>query len=264
MTRADRNSFDNSLRSFYEKRELDAIWRILSEDIFRKELDYNFIQILEDLKEYKPVNYITGTKYFYGYKFYVDESVLIPRPETEELVAWVLQDHEIEKRRVLDLGTGSGCIAVALKKKRPDWEVSGVDISSDALRVARNNADSNGVVVNWNQGSMDNMEVYPEALDIVICNPPYVLADERDKLESNVVEYEPHVALFVEDADPLQHYREVIKCVQQLDASPFVYFEIHEEKTSELLDLCEKLNCADAILKKDMQGRDRMLKVRPQ
>ena len=256
-----RVAFYKELGDCYAQRELKSIWRILEEDIFRADDQFDFDQILSDLKKYRPVAYITNTQYFYGFRFYVNESVLVPRPETEELVEWVLNDYKNDVKSVLDLGTGSGCMAISLKLKRPAWEVYGLDISPKALDVARKNALTHDVAVTWIEGDMQQLEHYPQGIDIIVCNPPYVRRDDTDFLEVRVKKYEPHEALFVESDDALLFYREVINIASRLQSSPVLYFEIHESLGNELIALARSLNCRETIIKKDLQGKDRMVKI---
>ncbi|PIF05876.1 MAG: protein-(glutamine-N5) methyltransferase, release factor-specific [Draconibacterium sp.] len=166
--------------------------------------------IVKRLKEYEPVQYILGKTEFYGLKIRVSPAVLIPRPETEELVALVLQKNIMEKPKILDLGTGSGCIALALKSRLKNATVTGVDISGDALEIARENAKLNGLDVCFLKGNMLKWrELSRGKYDIIVSNPPYVTEKEKTAMEPNVLNYEPSDALFVPDDDPLVFYRAV-------------------------------------------------------
>ena len=186
---------------------------------------------------------------------------MIPRPETEELVEWVLSDHNNDVKRVLDLGTGSGCISVVLKLKRPKWDVYGLDISPAALSVAQKNAAGHDTNVTWIEGDMRQLDNYPEGIDIIVCNPPYVRDDDAEFMETSVIQYEPHQALFVESDDALLYYREVIEQARLLKSLPVLYFEIHESLGKEIMVLANKLNCREITIKRDLQGKDRMVKI---
>lgn len=244
-----------------ESRELAQLWRALKEDVFQKEGYGRFDEIIGQLKAGEPLQYVTSVAHFYGLVFHVSPDVLIPRPETEELVHFVLESHGRAPLHCIDIGTGSGCIPCAIKKHRPRWHVSAMDVSAAALAVASDNAKNLALEISCIEGDMVDASAYPHALDIVICNPPYVLDSDREFMASYVVDHEPHVALFVPDTDPLKYYRAVLDVVAKRANSVHVYFEIHHQYSQAMLDLCQAYG-TDVQLKKDMQGHDRMLYVR--
>ncbi|HUR10036.1 MAG TPA: peptide chain release factor N(5)-glutamine methyltransferase, partial [Flavitalea sp.] len=214
----------------------------------------------------KPVQYVLGEGWFLGMKFFVNHSVLIPRPETEELVQWVINDYDQptrnEQRRILDIGTGSGCIAIALKKKFLLAEVYACDISKDAIIIAQKNAATLAADINFSV--LDILDVNAQnhlgIFDVVISNPPYISFEERSSLPENVINFEPAVALFVEK-NPLLFYRTIITfCLDHLSQSGALYFEVHEAHGREVLHLMESAGFVDCVLKKDMQGKERMVK----
>ncbi len=252
--------FVSRLNHVYEERELENIWRILNEDIFRGEGYDRFDEFIKRLISYQPVQYITGVEYFYGHKFHVNEDVLIPRPETEELVDWIVKAHGDDKLNVLDLGTGCGCIAISLKLAKPEWHVVAMDISDEALIVAKMNAKELGAEISWIHGSMNTPENYPEATDIIVCNPPYVLPTDIDMMTPSVHQHEPHMALFVQGEDALYFYREVINNgLARSDHAPKFYFEIHHAYSESLSDLCRSLGLDKVEIRSDLQGLPRMI-----
>jgi len=165
-------------------------------------------EAIRELQKHKPIQYILGETVFFSYRFLVDENVLIPRPETEELVDWVLTTVTLTSKplKIIDIGTGSGCIAISLAKSLPNAEVTAVDVSAKALQVARRNAELNGVTINFLQQDILQTTALPDTYDIIISNPPYVRSLEKAEMQANVLEYEPHLALFVSDTDPLLFY----------------------------------------------------------
>jgi release factor glutamine methyltransferase len=226
-------------------------------------LKFNFA--VKDLKKHRPIQYILGETMFLGLTFSVNEEVLIPRPETEELVDLIIRENKGRTLRILDIGTGSGCIAISLKKNLPESQVTGVDISEGALALARNNAEANRVAVPFIQ--LDILNIFPlpiaEKLDIIVSNPPYVTSSEKKGMESNVLNYEPHLALFVPNEDPLLFYRKIIEVsVVYLNSGGRIYFEINKEKGKEITELLRLSGFDEITVKKDMQGMDRIISAR--
>lgn len=224
----------------------------------------NFEEVLNKLKEGEPVQYITGEAEFYGLKFKVSEAVLIPRPETEELIEWILH-HSRESGnmapKVLDIGTGSGCIAISLKKQLPHANVYAIDVSADALEVARQNAVNNAVDVNFIQkdilGTIDRKNY--EGYDIIVSNPPYITRDEATQMHANVLNHEPEIALFVNN-DPLLFYKAIAAYAEfHLKSNGSLFFEINQLYGKETIDMLSNKGFINNILKKDMQGKDRMI-----
>lgn len=222
-----------------------------------------FEKALLRLQDHEPIQYITGKTEFYGLEFYVDKNVLIPRPETEELVEWIISDHKNSNKelRILDIGTGSGCIPVSLAKNLPDSVVSSFDISTEAIAMAKKNADLNNTRVNFQNIdilSLDNLE---ERFDIIVSNPPYVRELEKKDMHRNVLDFEPKLALYVEDVRPLVFYEKIASlAMTSLEPSGALYFEINQYLSEETKTMVENLGF-EAELKKDIFGNYRMLKA---
>jgi len=219
-----------------------------------------------ELLAHRPVQYVLGESYFYGMKLFVDERVLIPRPETEELADWAVGDLKASVPsavRVLDIGTGSGCLALAVAKAVRGARVTAVDISVDALDVARYNAAREQVPLELLQadilsGQAGTLPVF----DVIISNPPYITRPEQQSILPHVLDYEPHSALFVTDGDPLQFYKAIEQFAREhLAPGGTVYLELHRDFAQETLRYYEGCGWT-AILRKDMQGADRMLRCR--
>lgn len=219
--------------------------------------------ILQKLRAHVPIQYIFGHTEWMGLDLRVTPATLIPRPETAELVEWVLQMGDRDKQlKVLDIGTGSGCIALALKKAAPNWNVTGLDISEDALKVAKENAGRNNAEVHWLQADILSphcpVASSPHHLhfDIIVSNPPYICNCEKKDMDARVLDYEPHSALFVPDTDPLLFYRQIASLV----TSPaMLFFEINEAYGNEVCEMMAKMGYTDIQLKNDMYGKPRMV-----
>ncbi|MCD7932318.1 MAG: peptide chain release factor N(5)-glutamine methyltransferase [Tannerellaceae bacterium] len=223
-------------------------------------------EITERLKNREPIQYIIGECEFYGLKFRVNPSTLIPRPETEELVEEIIRDHTNSPKQILDIGTGSGCIAVSLAKKLPGAKVQTIDISPDALATAIQNAQDNNVEVAFSQADILNERNYCTVLrgtyDIIVSNPPYVTEQEKGSMEKNVLDHEPHTALFVKDQDPLLFYREIAKAgLKLLRPDGRLYFEINRQYGKETVSLLENMGYRNVIVKQDLSGNDRIVKA---
>jgi release factor glutamine methyltransferase len=225
---------------------------------------------LAELKTGKPIQYILGVTEFYGLPFKVNPYVLIPRPETEELVEWILYSEgerlkvKGERLSLLDIGTGSGCIAISLKKNLAYAEVSAIDISEGALQTAKDNAVLNEVDVNFIQADILNIKPGNESAqyNIIVSNPPYVTLDDKKQMHSNVTDFEPHTALFVPEHDPLIFYRAIADfALNNLIANGLLYFEINENLGKETVELLADKGFKNLSLRKDMSGRDRMIKA---
>ncbi len=230
--------------------------------------------IISELKTEKPIQYITGEAWFYGYRFEVNENTLIPRPETEELVEWIIDSTKLEagseKLNMLDIGTGSGCIPISLKKEIPNAIVSAIDVSEKALEVARTNALDNEVEVYFilqNILEIDDLDELPTSnfqlptqFDIIVSNPPYVRNLEKQEIKKNVLDYEPHLALFVEDTDALLFYRKIAQlALTSLTPNGKLFFEINQYLAKETVALLENLGFKNIELRKDFVGNDRMI-----
>jgi release factor glutamine methyltransferase len=203
-----------------------------------------------------------GKAYFFGMDLHVSPAVLIPRPETEELVRWILEqikpnNHSVHS--VLDIGTGSGAIALALKKSQPTWNVSGCDVSKEALQVAERNSKEFQLEVEWKEVDILSQN-FPEGnWNTIVSNPPYIPVSEGSEMRPSVVEHEPHLALFVPENDPLLFYRRILELSNNCKTVQQVFFEIHENYATETLALGESLGWKGE-LKKDLQGKSRMLR----
>jgi release factor glutamine methyltransferase len=187
----------------------------------------------------------------------VDESVLIPRPETEELVQLLLDENSTAKCRVLDIGTGSGCIPLAIKKARPNWMVSACDITEDALKIAMNNSLNLGLDVNFFQADVSNMGEL-KGVDIIISNPPYIPIDRKETLETNVLDFEPHLALFSPESDPYYFFR-IITQVAVASGVKQVYFETHATEMEELTNTLSQIWKGSIKVVKDLGGKERFV-----
>ncbi len=222
-------------------------------------------EILERLKNYEPVQYILGSCEFYGLPFRVTPATLIPRPETEELVEWILQEQAEDSPRILDIGTGSGCIAVALASQLKTAAVYALDISEEALQVAMENATVNGVEILFLQGSIldgEECKCLPGRYDIIVSNPPYVTEQEKGEMEANVLRYEPHTALFVKDEDPLLFYRAIARVGRtRLVPGGRLYLEINRRFGQEVTEMLREEGYKEVVVKKDLFGNDRMVKA---
>ena len=219
--------------------------------------------ILEQLKIETPIQYILGTTHFYGLEFEVNSAVLIPRPETEELVDWIIGSQKVEGRnqrlKILDIGTGSGCIAISLAKNLPNAEVFALDVSEQALATAKRNAELNQVQGQFICQSILETEDLEHQFDIIVSNPPYVRHLEKQEIKKNVLDNEPHLALFVADNDALLFYRKIAQLAQKnLSLQGQLYFEINQYLGQEMVDLLHEMNFQNTILRKDIYGNDRM------
>jgi len=223
--------------------------------------------ILDCLKTGEPIQYILGHTEFYGLPFKVDPSVLIPRPETEELVEWILNyvnSSQLANMNILDVGTGSGCIAISLKKNLPDASISAIDISIKALYIANQNADLNNVKINFIEADILNLKSQISNLksDIIVSNPPYVTQQDKTQMHTNVTDFEPHTALFVPEDDPLLFYNAIADyALDNLTHNGLLFFEINESLGKETVELLESKGFKNNELRKDMSGRDRMIKT---
>ena len=221
---------------------------------------------LSQLKQERPIQYILGKAHFCDLEFGVDENVLIPRPETEELVYWILNEVQQGTRqaglKILDIGTGSGCIAISLAKNLPNAKVYALDISKKALQIAQQNAVDNEVDIVFLEADILSMEGYKDKFDVIVSNPPYVRELEKKEMKNNVLEHEPGLALFVSDGDPLIFYTKItLFALNHLKASGMLFFEINQYLGEEMKQLLEAGNFSEIELRKDMFGNDRMLKA---
>ncbi|MFI0427656.1 MAG: peptide chain release factor N(5)-glutamine methyltransferase [Flavobacterium sp.] len=282
--------FFDSLKNIQDEQEIESFFFILTEYLHNLKrvdvaLNSNFElsdeevekwnAILVDLQQEKPIQYITGEAWFYGLKFEVNENTLIPRPETEELVEWIIESQkskvQSQKLEILDIGTGSGCIPISLKANLPQANVSAIDVSEQALEVAKRNANSNKVEINFIQANILEVEYLsqlqtpnfqlPTSIDIIVSNPPYVRNLEKEEIKKNVLDYEPHLALFVEDTDALLFYRKIAQlALKNLSPNGLLFFEINQYLGKETVELLQNLGFKNIELKKDIFGNDRMIR----
>ena len=216
----------------------------------------SFENIISDLKQNIPIQYILGEAHFYDLKFKVNSSTLIPRGETEELVQYILL-HDFFS--VLEIGTGSGCIAVSIAKNS-NSKITAIDNSIEALEIAKSNAILNSVKINFVLSDVFNFSE-TKKYDLIVSNPPYVLESEKKLMDKNVLDYEPHNALFVSDNDPLVYYKEIAKiATNNLNKNGLLFFEINEKYSKQIIELLSILNFVDIELKKDINGRNRIIK----
>lgn len=216
--------------------------------------------ILLELKKGRPMQHILAEAWFYGLKFKVTEAVLIPRPETEELIEWILNTVKTQPvSSILDIGTGSGCIAVTLKKNLEQVEVSALDVSADALKVARENAITNTAAINFIHSDILTYNS-PSRYDLIVSNPPYITENEKKEMHQNVLAYEPHLALFVSNENPLLFYKRIADfALINLQPEGKLFFEINEYLGKETVEMLSTKGFTDITLKQDMQGKDRMI-----
>ncbi|PHS06600.1 MAG: protein-(glutamine-N5) methyltransferase, release factor-specific [Kordia sp.] len=248
---------------------LSKIYFLLNPSVAISAEDVTFFEsAIQKLKEEKPIQYILGETEFYGLQFKVNENTLIPRPETEELVDWIIQDQLIinnEGLAILDIGTGSGCIPVSLAKNLTGSKVTTVDVSAAAIEVAQGNAEVNKVAVSFLNDSILEPEIVNDLkymFDVIVSNPPYVRNLEKQEIKKNVLAYEPHLALFVEDNDALIFYKKITEyALNHLKNEGVLYFEINQYLGKETVELIESLGFKNVELRKDLSGNDRMIKA---
>ncbi len=275
-----RADFINSLVENYDHEEILSFFYILSEEIIglrRVDVAIDLDRILsedevsrfEDAKKriinQEPIQYIIGNTHFYGLSFKVNKDVLIPRPETEELVDWILKDLQDVKDqlRVLDIGTGSGCIAISLAKKLPNANVFAMDISDKAIDTARENAKINEVDITFIHSDILNVQNLPHNFDIIVSNPPYVRELEKQEMKPNVLDNEPSQALFVSDHDPLIFYRKITELAKRnLKPEGVLYFEINQYLGTETKSMIESSGFNSVALRKDVYDNERMIRAR--
>lgn len=278
------NVFHKELDTIYGNNEVDSFFNILidyylnlkritlvmqPEYTISKEEEQPLFEALSRLKLEEPIQYIIGETEFFGLVFKVNQNTLIPRPETEELVQWIIEDYKdnLEQIKILDIGTGTGCIPISLAKNLPKAKVKALDISTKALEVAKQNAELNAVEVDFIEQNI--LETYHTELDsasqkfdVIVSNPPYVRELEKAEMKGNVLKHEPELALFVDDMNPLIFYKAITEfATHNLKAGGTLYFEINQYLGSEMIQLLEDFNFKDIELKKDMFGNNRMIKA---
>jgi len=280
-----KQEFVNALAEIYPLEEIQSFFSILSEaylglsrieialqpeKVITEENSKKFNEAIIRLKQFEPIQYIIGKTEFYGLFFIVDKSVLIPRPETEELVAWITNETQNKEITILDIGTGSGCIAISLAHQLSKAKMNAIDISKDALRIAKQNALTNKVNVNFIEVDViqfehsKELQIHKESkFDIIVSNPPYVRASEKELMKANVLRYEPEIALFVEDKDPLLFYRRIAQLSKDyLKPEGTLFFEINEYLGKGMRDMLEVEGFTNIEIKKDIFEKDRMIKCK--
>ena len=275
--------FNEALSAIYPKTEIDSFFFILMEEKLKLQridtvlkpdfliTEKNLIDlknIVKRLQKEEPIQYILGSTEFYGLPFLVNENTLIPRTETEELIAWVIDEikvlanNKITELSILDIGTGTGCIPISLAKNLTSLNISAIDISTEALLIAKQNAILNKVTIEFIELDILNAESLPQEYDIIISNPPYVRELEKKEIKNNVLENEPHLALFVADENPLIFYNKIADLAkQQLSKNGMLFFEINQYLGKETVNMLAEKGFKNIQLKKDLFGNDRMIKA---
>lgn len=272
--------FQEELSSLYDEQEVASFFYLILEKLHGlKRIDLalypetvmdgshlkQWKKVLSELKTQKPIQYILGETEFYGLRFEVDEHTLIPRPETEELVALILKsisqdNNENQKTKILDIGTGSGCIAISLAKNTVNSKIFALDVSEKALATAKKNADYHKVDIAFLLQNILETEAFDQHFDIIVSNPPYVRVLEKAEIKPNVLEYEPHLALFVEDNDALLFYRKISElAIKQLSVNGKLYFEINQYLGEQIAALVQAYGFNEVKIHKDVYGNDRMI-----
>lgn len=271
--------FNTELHGLFDEAEIDSFFYLTLDSIHKlKRIDIalnpsfettsaeelKWFAVLEELKKQKPIQYILGQTEFYGLTFVVNENVLIPRPETEELVDLIVSKNKGANSRltILDIGTGSGCIPISLKKSLIQTEVYALDVSKKAIETAKQNAILNEVEVHFVEKNILTTEHLDSTFDIIVSNPPYVRMLEKQEINPNVLDYEPHLALFVEDNDALLFYRKITQLAQKsLTVGGQLYFEINQYLGKETKALIESYGFQNVALIQDVYGNDRIIYV---
>ncbi|GGD97325.1 peptide chain release factor N(5)-glutamine methyltransferase [Planktosalinus lacus] len=273
-----RSLFKSKLETLYPEEEIGSFFYLLTEKFLKlkrvevvlelqrkltSDETFLFENALQQLEKEVPIQYIIGETEFFGLIFQVNPSVLIPRTETEDLVDWIIRDcaDDIpEPSKILDIGTGSGCIAISLAKHLPDAEVTAMDISLSALETAKANATQNDVDVIFLEQDILSLNEFKSRFDIIVSNPPYVRDSEKQLMHTNVLSYEPHNALFVSDKNPLLFYKKIAEIsLKSLNQKGKLYFEINEAFGEEVTAMLEDIGFKNILLNKDLFGKDRMI-----
>ena len=272
--------FRKILSEFYSKREIDTFFKILIDFYFDWKstfiglnpnyvLDSNQLQKLKfalaELELGKPIQYVTNQAFFLNNDFYVNDCVLIPRPETEELVKWVLDDineYKITSPHLMDIGTGSGCIAISLAKANREIKLTAIDLSKEALIIAKKNASKHKVKIDFVQEDIQSLSHLNRTFDIIVSNPPYIHPDEKKDILPNVLNHEPHMAIFTPNNDPIYFYRLIINFASKvLKSLGGLYFEINPKFLELLKSNFSSRNFSEVEVRNDIFGKPRMLKV---
>ena len=277
--KALKKQFSEALSELYPSEEIQSFFSILSEkhlNMSRLDLTLNpemalseviskkYTEALKRLQNHEPIQYVVGETEFYGLQFKVNRHTLIPRPETEELVDWICKELKTQNpvpRTILDIGTGSGCIAISLSKIILGSNVSAIDFSGDTLDVAKHNASLHKVDIDFIKMDVLKAQQLPSQYEVIVSNPPYVRNLEKDKMQSNVLNFEPASALFVSDEDPLVFYKKIASLANKhLTTNGLLYFEINEFFSRDMVLMLNEFNFKDITVKKDFFGKERMIK----
>lgn len=275
--------FHKELDAIYGEEETDSFFFLLIEvyyTVTRIQLalqpDYKvdnadiILDALRLLKNEQPIQYIVGDTEFYGLSFKVNSHVLIPRPETEELVDWVVSYQRTvtnQQLRILDIGTGSGCIAISLAKSLPKASVYALDVSKEALKIAKKNAELNDIAIEFIEADILNIGDFSSnfknlKFDVIVSNPPYIREEEKELMKPNVVNNEPHLALFVKDENPLLFYEAITRfALDKLNEKGVLFFEINEYLGNDMIRLLKNNGFNSIVLKQDIFRKDRMIKA---
>ncbi len=273
-----KQKFIRALEDVYSHAELEAMFFIATEAYFQTDRMHYMLNkheelsqqqkdvlssLIERLKTSEPIQHIVGWGHFYGRQFIVNREVLIPRQETELLVDIILKNNKT-KSKILDIGTGSGCIAVSLKAENPEFEITAVDISSEALKIAKQNADNNELALRFVQQDILDRHLWSNfdnrSFDIIVSNPPYVLTSEKKLMDSNVVNFDPALALYVSDDQALIFYEMISEFAsQKLKSGGKLYFEINEKYGKEVAQICSELGFCKVQIIQDLQNKDRFV-----
>lgn len=271
-----KEKFTNELQKLYSEGELRTMFFWLAEEYLQKtkiellsnpdfSLDQKalllFTKAIQRLKLSEPIQHILGYTEFCEMKFNVNSSVLIPRPETEELVEWIAKDYQGQSPKIIDIGTGSGCIGISLAQKIKAANVTLLDVSKDALLIAKQNAKNNSAKVSIAHKNILEIEQLENDYDVIVSNPPYVLDHERHLMRENVLNHEPHLALFVKDNNPLLFYHKIANLAKAQNKNCDLFFEINEKYGKQLLEDFEQLGFENIELKNDFLNKPRMLKA---
>ncbi|PQJ23399.1 peptide chain release factor N(5)-glutamine methyltransferase [Tenacibaculum sp. SG-28] len=270
--------FYTKLTVLYPKNEVDIFFALITEEylaispvdvivnptnIISQDTLHRLEKVTQRLLREEPIQYILGKTEFYGLPFYVNKNTLIPRPETEELVDWIIEENKQQDSiSILDIGTGSGCIPIALKKNLTTSNICAIDVSEKALEIAKKNMASNNVNIEWLAIDILRTEQLPKKFDIIVSNPPYVRQLEKNEMKKNVLENEPHLALFVTDNNPLIFYSKIADLAKRsLTKNGMLFFEINQYLAEEMLAMMKNKGYTNIELRKDFRGNDRMIKA---
>ena len=277
MIKQYEKTFIKRLEDLYDKQEAKELFLMCAEEVLgisriqlllqqkiqvNEDQQADFDRLLSELVAGRPIQYVLGYAWFYDLKFFVNEAVLIPRPETEELVALISKAHQGESLKILDIGTGSGCIAIALKKNLPQAKIWAMDVSEDALKTAHQNAIYHDTTIHFIEQDILNVPagLIREKLDVIVSNPPYIIPSEQVSMTKSVISHEPHLALFTPEEKPLMFYEAIaIFAKEYLSDGGKLYFEINRRFGLELKELLKMLGFNEVQIHVDMHGAERMI-----